>query len=83
MNRTTILISAPLLRDLLQLPENVNVVGEHGGNVLLTLEGEGVPADTPESLAMWMKKDEEVTFLRFEPCNHPCFPKDTADGQGS
>ncbi len=73
-NRSDCLISTELLRDLLQLPEDITIVGRPDGNLLITLEGDRLPNDTPEVLPTWVKKGDKTEFLKFEPVNIPAVP---------
>lgn len=76
MKQATIQISAELLRDLLQFPEDVEIVGGDTGNVELTVRSERIPEGQSEVLAVWIKKGQhmEPEFLRFEPTRNPAEP---------
>lgn len=76
MRRADIQISAELLRDLLEFPKDVVIVGDATGNVVLTVESDLVPEGSTEVLATWIKKgrDAEPEFLKFEPTRIPASP---------
>jgi hypothetical protein len=55
MAESQIRISAELLRDLLELPKDVRVIGDATGNVMLTVEGASIPEGYDEVLPSWRK----------------------------
>ena len=58
-------ISAELLRDLLELPADVEIVSDRG-NVELTVRSERIPEGANYVLGIWQKKDDKTEFLRFD-----------------
>lgn len=77
MTQSTILISAELLRDLLQFPKSVEIIGEGAtGNVRLTVESDLIPEGHDEVLPTWIRKgrDAEPEFLRFDALRNPAEP---------
>jgi hypothetical protein len=76
MRRADIQISAELLRDLLEFPKDVVIVGDATGNVILTVESDLIPEGSTEVLATWIKKgrDAKPEFLKFEPTRIPTSP---------
>lgn len=53
MPQSKIRISAELLRDLLELPQDVKLIGDETGNVMLTIEGAQIPEGYDEVLPSW------------------------------
>lgn len=68
MPQSKIRISADLLRDLLELPQDVRVVGDDTGNVMLTVEGAQIPEGYEEVLPSWryLNKGKDPKSTRTE-----------------
>jgi hypothetical protein len=73
MPTAKIRISGELLRDLLELPKDVKVVGDETGNVMLTVEGSTIPDGFEEVLPSWRylnkgkdPKDTRTEFIGFQ-----------------
>lgn len=61
-------ISGPLLRELLELPEDCEIVGDDDiGNVLLKVRGPRFPQSAAEVLPTWRKLgDNKAEFVEFQ-----------------
>lgn len=66
-------VSAEILREALQFPDDVQVIGEEDGNVHMLVSSERIPEGADAVLAVWVKKGETVEFLKFDPINMPAF----------
>lgn len=64
----TTLISAPLLRELLELPEDIEIVPDDDiGNIRLTLRSSRIPEGATEVTPVWRKLGESKTeFLELK-----------------
>jgi hypothetical protein len=74
MPQSQIRISAELLRDLLELPQDVKIIGDATGNVMLTVEGASIPEGYAEVLPSWKylnkgadPKSTRTEFIGFSP----------------
>ena len=74
MPQSQIRISSELLRELLELPQDVAIIGDAIGNVLLTVEGASIPEGYDEVLPSWRilakdvdRKPTRTEFIGFSP----------------
>lgn len=75
-------ISAEILREALQFPDDVKVIGEQDGNVHVLVESDRIPEGAKAVLAVWIKKGDEVEFKSFDPINVPAFVQEAVDRMG-
>jgi hypothetical protein len=61
------LVSTEILRNALEFPKTVEIVGNDTGNVELTICSDLVPEGHERVIGIWVKKDGEVQLLRFDP----------------
>lgn len=60
------LISEPLLIQLLELPEGTTLGSTPPGNVELEVSHPSIPEGTEKVLPTWIKKDDKTEFLKFD-----------------
>lgn len=65
MGTAKFLISARLLRELLELPESATIVGDQTGNVELVVSDEAIPEHALTVVPTWVRKGEATEFLNY------------------
>ena len=74
MNEAKFKISAAILRDALELPPEIEVVGDDTGNVVLTMRSDLIPDGEEWAIPVWIKDGSNpVRFLKLDRERNP-FP---------